>query len=239
MSKQICPQSESLVAYLYDEADVKEKISFERHLSSCDSCSEELTAFGFVRSSVKEWRDDLMSTIVTKPIAPLVTQERKRSALVAIREFFSLSPLWLQGATAVAAIALIALLAFVALQMFGNKNQQPTMAEKEKPSVVNPSPQLPKENDNQDEKVAHQPEKKDDTNIVDNPSPKGENKRSYKPKTNRNTETAKHQNKRRVPKQQTPRLSDEEIIGDDVAYNAVDDSLRLSSLLDKINPNNN
>jgi len=235
MSKHTCPQSESLVAYLYDEANAEEKNTFERHLPSCDLCREELAAFGIVRISVKEWRDDLMSTIITKPIAPLVTKERKRSALAAIREFFSLSPLWLQGATAIAALALFALLAFAALQLFGMKENQ---------EIVNENKQkieTPKQNEQPNNKEIKSPEvanKDDDTpKPVDSPSPRKNKPSTYKPvRVNRNNEMAQNKNNPRVPKQQqTPPLSDEEILGDEMAYNADDDSLRLSSV---VNPNN-
>src|SRR5919197_1571697 len=98
MNRKDCPQAENLVAYLYGEASEAEKKDFERHLSICDLCRDELAAFGMVRESVVTWRDEMMSSLfapaVSQTIAPVITStkpERKRSALAAIREFFSLS----------------------------------------------------------------------------------------------------------------------------------------------------
>jgi anti-sigma factor RsiW len=142
MKMQNCSQTENLVAYLYGEASEAEKKDFEKHLSSCALCSEELAAFGIVRESVAEWRDDVLNNIVTPAFAKntFAKQERKRSALVAIREFFTLSPLWLRGATAFAALALIALLTFAAVRLIGDKGNK-EIANKNKNEIVSPSPE--------------------------------------------------------------------------------------------------
>ncbi|MET0751899.1 MAG: zf-HC2 domain-containing protein, partial [Pyrinomonadaceae bacterium] len=53
-----CAFAEEIVSYLYDEASVKEKTAFVAHLENCSDCNDELTAFGFVRSSIQEWRNE-------------------------------------------------------------------------------------------------------------------------------------------------------------------------------------
>ena len=52
-----------------------------------------------------------------------VQHERKLSALAALREFFSVSPLWLRGATAFAGLLLCALIVFAVSRTW----QQPVM----------------------------------------------------------------------------------------------------------------
>ena len=51
-----CAFAEQIVAYLYDEANPQEKTDFEAHLTNCENCADELSAFGLVRSSVQQWR---------------------------------------------------------------------------------------------------------------------------------------------------------------------------------------
>ena len=223
MKIENCPQAENLVACLYGEASDEEKKVFEGHLSSCAPCSEELAAFGMVRESVVEWRNDVMSNIITPAFANQIVmkQERKRSAIAAIREFFTLSPAWLQGATAFAALALIALIVFAAIQLIGNKGNN-QMAEK--PSVGNPSR---KESSKDENKLAQDKQlPKEEPTTVNNDSDV---------RNNRNSAVAsKPKSKTPRPiKRTTPRLKDEELFGDQMAYNEDYDSLRLSSL----NPN--
>jgi hypothetical protein len=67
------------------------------------------------------WRDEALNQIperLTSPASTLgiATAGSRRSALVAIREFFVLSPMWLQGATAFASILFVALLITTALR---------------------------------------------------------------------------------------------------------------------------
>lgn len=229
MKMQNCPQSENLVAYLYGEADEAEKKAFESHLSSCVLCSNELKAFGVVRQSVAEWREDVMSNIVTPAFAAKIVekQERKPSAFAAIREFFTLSPLWLRGATAFAAFALIALITFAAVQFFGNKGGE--MA-KDKVPVATPSPkEQPKESpvNKQDEnKIARETPDKTPVNV----SEKNKDKIESKP-VNRTPNLVKlPKSKNQRPSMKAPRLTNAEIMGDEMAYNEESDSLSFSSI---------
>lgn len=134
-----CGREEELLAYLYGESAPEESADFRRHLADCAACGEELAAFGGVRASVGEWREEVMRSIpalnVAERVAPVAsnapasksesrapevargveaerTRARKRSASAALREFFSLSPLWLRAATAAAAVLFCALAVF-------------------------------------------------------------------------------------------------------------------------------
>jgi predicted anti-sigma-YlaC factor YlaD len=115
-----CGRGEELVAYLYGEADAAESNSFRQHLNSCAACREELAAFGGVRDAVREWRAEVFNATPALDIREALTStaearrepERKRSAVAALREFFSLSPLWLQFGAVAAALVVCALAAF-------------------------------------------------------------------------------------------------------------------------------
>ena len=87
--------------YLYGEAAPAEAKAFRQHLTSCAVCRQEMAAFGGVREMVGEWRTDALGTVpslgmdesFTNAPAALHAHARKRSAIAALREFFSLSPL--------------------------------------------------------------------------------------------------------------------------------------------------
>ena len=114
-----CQRGEELVAYIYGETSPVEAMSFRQHLTGCAVCREELAAFGGVREAVGEWRAEVFGSIpslnINEPFAPTTdartTPTRKRSAVAALREFFSLSPLWLQVGTVTAALVVCVLAA--------------------------------------------------------------------------------------------------------------------------------
>jgi anti-sigma factor RsiW len=130
-----CERAEQLVAYLYGETAPEEAADFRRHLAGCDACGEELAAFGGVREGLVEWREEVMRSIpslnVAERVAPFASASkaetharevthaaeatrahtRTRSAAAALREFFSLSPLWLRVGTAAAVLVVCTLAA--------------------------------------------------------------------------------------------------------------------------------
>ena len=114
-----CGCAEQLVAYLYGEAAPEEAKAFRTHLDGCAVCREELAAFGAVREAVGEWRAQVLSTVPLLNIGEELSlaasshpaPERKRSAMAALREFFSLSPLWLQAGSVAALLVVCGLAA--------------------------------------------------------------------------------------------------------------------------------
>lgn len=114
-----CERGEELVAYLYGETTKEEAGLFRLHLDACAVCREELTALGGVREGLSAWRAEALGTVpslnIEEAFAPaariLPAAPRKRSAREALREFFSLSPLWLRAGAFAAALAVCALLA--------------------------------------------------------------------------------------------------------------------------------
>lgn len=114
-----CGRGEELVAYLYGEATKEEAILFRRHLEACAVCREELAAFGGVREAVGAWRAEALGAVpplnIEEALAPaariIPAAPRERSARAALREFFSLSPLWLRAGAFAATLVVCALLA--------------------------------------------------------------------------------------------------------------------------------
>lgn len=108
-----CERASDLIAFLYSEADERERRDFQLHLNECSTCHDEVASFGVVRESITAWRDEALAGFVSQPV---VTS--RKSALAALRQFFDLSPLWLKGATAFAVVAfcVLAAMAFVNLQ---------------------------------------------------------------------------------------------------------------------------
>jgi len=94
-----CERAADLMAFIYNEADEREKHDFELHLRECSVCREEAASFGLVRESIITWRDEALAGFVSTPVA---TTTKRKSALAALRQYFDLSPLWLQSATVIA-----------------------------------------------------------------------------------------------------------------------------------------
>lgn len=122
--RPVCHRAEDLVTYLYGEATAAEARDFGAHLEQCDACRAEFSVFNQVHHSIATWRDEALgaSTAPTASraagpnsiSAPFVQRGQKVSAVAALREFFSVSPLWLRGATAFAGLLLCALMVLAA-----------------------------------------------------------------------------------------------------------------------------
>ena len=127
--RPVCHRAEDLVTYLYGEATTEEARDFSAHLQQCDSCRAEFSVFHQVHDSIVTWRTEALGSLGQVPQVStsaatdrFVQHERKLSALAALREFFSVSPLWLRGATAFAGLLLCALIVLAVSRMW----QQPT-----------------------------------------------------------------------------------------------------------------
>jgi len=113
-----CERASDLIAFLYGEAGENEARDFQLHLQQCKSCREEVASFGDVRESITAWRDEALAGFVS---TPMTAQPKTKSALAALRQFFDLSPLWLKGATALAAVTFCVL---AGLALFKSNNNQ-------------------------------------------------------------------------------------------------------------------
>ena len=113
-----CERASDLIAFLYNEANERERRDFQLHLNECSTCREEVASFGVVRESITAWRDEALAGFVSQPVA---TKAPRKSALTALRQFFDLSPLWLKAATAFAVVA-FCVLAVMTLMTLQRKN---------------------------------------------------------------------------------------------------------------------
>ena len=127
-STNLCARAEDMVTYLYGEATPDEAKDFEKHLKLCSSCRSELATFNDVRQAMGEWRQQALGSLTSPAVeaetprqfAPVAAPARRRSALAALREFFTLSPSWMRAATAVAVLVFCALAA-IAVAYFVQK----------------------------------------------------------------------------------------------------------------------
>jgi len=106
-NSESCAREQELIGFVYGELNEVERLAFQHHLNECSSCSTELTGFRNVRESVAAWRNESLGSIGLSidgvpSLASLSHQ--KHSALAAVREFLNLSPLWMKGAVAFAAV---------------------------------------------------------------------------------------------------------------------------------------
>lgn len=127
--RPICHRAEDLVTYLYGEASVEDARDFAAHLQQCDACRGEFNLFNQVHESIVTWRSEVLGPLSSSevgasaavdsivPLRDVATEPRRLSGLAALRQFFTVSPLWLRGAAALATVALCALVIFTALRL--------------------------------------------------------------------------------------------------------------------------
>jgi anti-sigma factor RsiW len=107
----ICERGIDLIALLYGELDDESAQDLDRHLLSCQECSAELNAFKEIRSSVGAWRQATVGATAPVSLAASNVVERESgprqpSAIAAVRKFWELSPPWMRGSLAFAAVLL-------------------------------------------------------------------------------------------------------------------------------------
>ncbi len=100
--EQACGRAEELMGFLYGELNDVEANAFRGHLQHCATCSSELSSFGNIRNSVMAWRNESFSSLSSPERVSVPTPNR--SAVVAIREFFNLSPSWMKVAVGFASL---------------------------------------------------------------------------------------------------------------------------------------
>ena len=119
-----CERAVELVAYFYNEATRDERASFDAHLADCAACRAELNAFAGVSEAVGHWRAEILNVAPAslananpqaatpaRSVRAASVAPRASSALAALREFFTLSPVWMRAGVVAAALAVCALAA--------------------------------------------------------------------------------------------------------------------------------
>jgi anti-sigma factor RsiW len=134
-----CGRENDLIGFLYGELNEVEAIAFQRHLNDCATCNAELADFGELRESVVAWRNESLGSVAfpAQATTPAETPRATPSAVAALREFFNLSPLWMKGAVAFAAV-LFCVFAGLALARLRETPPAPVAVT---PSVSTVSPQ--------------------------------------------------------------------------------------------------
>jgi anti-sigma factor RsiW len=126
--RPVCHRAEDLVTYLYGEANEVDSRDFADHLQQCDACRVEFGVFRQVHDSILVWRNEALGAAFSPAAlaetavesSTFVPHKPKLSAIESVREFFSVSPLWLRGATAFAAL-LLCVLGVLAISRSWNK----------------------------------------------------------------------------------------------------------------------
>lgn len=139
-----CAFAEQLVSYLYNEANAREKSVFESHLTNCENCADELSAFGFVRSSVQQWRTEEFSPLQTPAMEIPFEKSReirassteKHSWFANLRQLFTLSPAW---ATAFAVLFICIGLTFIIINFSGSNDVAESKQIAPEKSIVSPA----------------------------------------------------------------------------------------------------
>ena len=112
-----CSREADLVSFLYNEMSDAEKSDFQRHLHGCGECSAQFASFRDVRSGIATWKNQTVLQYAPATNPAQFAPARKPSALAALREFFSLSPVWLKGAVALASLVFCLLAGFAVLRL--------------------------------------------------------------------------------------------------------------------------
>ena len=169
-----CERASDLIAFIYNEASEQEALDFQLHLQSCSSCRAEAASFGDVRESITAWRDEALAGFVSTPLS---TTPSRKSAIAALRQFFDLSPLWLKGATALAAITVCVLAGMVLFRSDNNHvsstNPGAIYTEQDVNRMV--SEALAKQQEQRNQEQAKQPVEAPREDIVQSPKRKSTN----------------------------------------------------------------
>lgn len=237
-----CMFAEEIVSYLYNETTVKEKLAFEAHLKNCLMCADEFAGFGFVRSSLTEWRNDEVFALemprlenpAIKSSAPVVSTT-SGSWLDNLRELLAWFPARKTAAVAFAAVIIVVLTMFFINstnnnEIASNTDQNPAKdsmlkSDKAKEEVSAKSETAPQNPDNEKEKS-----KVTETVSKDSAPKNSPQKRKLNvAKTNETiaeNSVNKEKKNNNIQKQEVPTLTG---IGEEE-----DKSLRLADLFDEI-----
>jgi hypothetical protein len=136
-----CSFAEEIVEYIYDEMNGESKAEFETHLAKCNSCADELTGFGIVRSQVSDWKlkefSSLTNPRVELPIVQTVENTRvTRRWFENLRDLVMLSPAF--GSSA--AFAILAICLGIGYFTVGSNKQIDNDLVASKTPVVNQTP---------------------------------------------------------------------------------------------------
>jgi hypothetical protein len=241
--KSTCEFAAVLVSYLYDELKNEEKSRFESHLKTCSFCPDEIADFVVVRSSIIDWRETDFSSLPT-PLIEIPYQEKRSSAptsrpwFKSFRDFFTLSPAWITGTTAFAALAICIGLGFILFNTLWDSSGVVVQEDsKTKKTIPSPTTDISKQSS------ANSEIKQTDPNPAKSPTPIFPSEPLSNPspqpnpvKSGSKTNSSKPQNlKKPVPSTEIPKRAKKgkapSLLGDEEEE---EDTLTLTDLLEEI-----
>lgn len=238
-----CARAEDLVTYLYDEAaEGDDAAEFKLHLKHCLECSQELAAFSQVRGGLLEWRNRSLPFFEPDKTAAHLTEEpitatpRRRSAIAALREFFTLAPAWMRAATALGAFAVCALIVFTAIRFSEPGTIVQTVPQKpsqdEVDALVRQRAEELREKERREMAAPPMPEQKSAAVVKDSGAVRPAKTRRYNPK--QSSSVAKREQKRLTPDRTSQEVRQQ--LAELVQSSREDDGLpRLSDLIEDSN----
>jgi len=126
-----CEFAAEMISYVYGEINARAKSDFERHLTSCSNCTEEIAGFGLVRSSISDWRNEFSTVETPAFVLPFEKEQilfetvsvstEKSSWLGELHKIFPITPAW--AATAFAALAICVGLTILVVNFSGDLNR--------------------------------------------------------------------------------------------------------------------
>ena len=110
--RQSCGQEETLIAFVYGEISEGDRLEFEKHMTLCVSCSEEVSAFSTVSDSIVEWKEETFDKSALANVASAIAAvrieedetESKRGGIFGLLNGWTLS---MAGSVALVLIAAI------------------------------------------------------------------------------------------------------------------------------------
>jgi anti-sigma factor RsiW len=243
-----CSDGELLMSFMYGELTVDEHVRVDRHLATCQVCTDELAALGAVRSDVAFWKrtefDSLPTPIVSlpsasddNPRATVSTEQAPWKFANWIAGIFTTPRTWALGVSAFAAVVVTIGAAFL---LAGSGNQDGARADgKQNRPVVTPSvtggttvsvtPEPTSPTSARGGTVSPTPEGRSVVNPTGSPSTVAIPAKSTRNGTRRNDAgtTPRTSTSPRTPRKEVP-------VVETADEDETDDSLRLAELFDEI-----
>ena len=111
-----CERHEDLLDYLYEEMSSEQATAYAQHLDACAMCTTELHSLQRLRTDLRAW--DFVAAPALEIVIP-------RSPWQALKECFTLFPVWGRGAFALSAAAATLLMAFGAFSLMRSATAPP------------------------------------------------------------------------------------------------------------------
>lgn len=226
-----CDFAQQLVSYLYDEFKGHEKTVFEKHLSNCLFCKEELLGFSMTRTALLEWHQEEFLPLENPVIEIPYKVENKSNSdswFASIRNLFNFSPVW---ATAVILVIGIGLILTVIYSSTKTNNDTDILARNDAADI---SLQTPTKEQNNLVSSTESNINLTDTKVPATASPKDVSPQSPKVSTPVKTSTVAKTQKKMTPKTNTQIQTEPRKVPTLIEEDYEVATLRLTDLLEEV-----